>query len=98
MNTALPSRRATPPPWLKAGTVATAKSGLPSDFEILLAKADMEKDGSGRHPRLRHATPPPSPSPFQGGEAEIGKGPVDLFPAERAHRILVRPGRERGGG
>ena len=38
------------------------------------------------------------PSPFKGGEAEKEKGPVDLFPAERAHTILVRPGREQGGG
>ena len=41
--------------------------------------------------------PPNSPSPFTGGEAETGKGPVDLFPAERAHTILVRPGREWSG-
>ncbi len=39
-----------------------------------------------------------SPSPFKGGEAEKGKGPVDLFPAERAHTTLVRPGWEQGKG
>ena len=27
-----------------------------------------------------------------GGEAEKGKGPVDLFSAERAHMVIVRPG------
>ena len=32
------------------------------------------------------------------GEAETGKGPVDLFPAERAHMLLVCPGREQGKG
>ena len=42
------------------------------------------------------STNPPSPAPA-GGEAEAGKGPVDLFPAERAHRILVRPGGNRWG-
>lgn len=34
------------------------------------------------------------PLPLRG-EAETGKGPVDLFPAERAHMILVRTGREQ---
>ena len=29
----------------------------------------------------------------QGGEADLGKGPVDLFPAERVHTVLVHPGR-----
>ena len=32
-----------------------------------------------------------SPLP-PGGEAETGKGPVDLFSAERAQTILLRPG------
>ena len=32
-----------------------------------------------------------SPLP-EGGEAEIGKGRVDLFPAERAHFVLMCPG------
>ena len=27
-----------------------------------------------------------------GGEAETEKGPVDLSPAERARKILLRPG------
>jgi hypothetical protein len=40
-----------------------------------------------------------SPSP-RGVRRRIAKGPVDLLPAERAHTILVRPGREYrlGGG
>ena len=42
--------------------------------------------------------PTRGPSPLAGGEAETGKGPVDLSPAERAHVIFVRPGREQGGG
>ena len=34
-----------------------------------------------------------SPLPRNGGgEAETGKGPVDLFPAERAQMIFLRPG------
>jgi hypothetical protein len=33
-----------------------------------------------------------------GGEAETGKGPVDLFSAERAHMLLVRPGGNKGRG
>jgi very-short-patch-repair endonuclease len=32
-----------------------------------------------------------SPLP-KGGEAGLEKVPVDLFPAERAHTVLVRPG------
>jgi hypothetical protein len=39
--------------------------------------------------RYRSLLPP-------GGEAEIGKGPVDLSPAERAQMILLRPGRKQG--
>lgn len=39
-----------------------------------------------------------SPSPGTGGEAEKGNGPVDHFPAERAHMILVRPGGNKGRG
>ena len=31
-----------------------------------------------------------------GGEAEKGKSPVDLFPAERVRMILARPGGNKG--
>ena len=37
-----------------------------------------------------------TPSPLAGGEAETGKGPVDLFPAERVQMILLRPGGNNG--
>jgi len=33
-----------------------------------------------------------------GGEAENGKGPVDLFPAERVRMIHAHPGQETGWG
>ena len=42
-------------------------------------------------------TPSPYYSPAMRGEAETGKGLVDLFPVERAHSIRVRHGREQGG-
>ena len=40
------------------------------------------------------------PSPLTGGEAETGKGPVDLFPAERVREPSAHPGQTRqdGGG
>jgi zinc protease len=40
---------------------------------------------------IRRAATLGHPLPL-GGEAEKGKGPVDLFSAERAHMVLVRPG------
>jgi uncharacterized FAD-dependent dehydrogenase len=38
------------------------------------------------------------PSPFTGGEAETGKGPVDLFPAERVREPSAHPGQKRQDG
>ena len=38
------------------------------------------------------------PSPFMGGEAETGKGPVDLFPAERERGLSAHPGQKRKDG
>ncbi|MEK6550412.1 MAG: DEAD/DEAH box helicase family protein, partial [Pseudomonadota bacterium] len=38
-----------------------------------------------------------TPSPLAGGEAETGKGPVDLFPAERVRTIYAHPGGNNGG-
>jgi 23S rRNA (guanine2445-N2)-methyltransferase / 23S rRNA (guanine2069-N7)-methyltransferase len=38
------------------------------------------------------------PSPSKGGEAETGKGPVDLFPAERERGLSAHPGQKREDG
>ncbi len=38
------------------------------------------------------------PSPFTGGEAEIGKGPVDLFPPSGCASFPSTPGRKQDGG
>jgi type I restriction enzyme R subunit len=38
-----------------------------------------------------------TPSPLAGGEAETGKGPVDLFPAERVRTIYAHSGGNNGG-
>jgi hypothetical protein len=38
------------------------------------------------------------PSPFTGGEAETGKGPVDLFPAEQVRESSAHPGQKRQDG
>jgi hypothetical protein len=39
-----------------------------------------------------------SPSPLTGGEAETGKGPADLFPAERVRECSAHPGQEHWDG
>ena len=41
--------------------------------------------------------PTRGPSPLAGGEAETGKGPVDLFPAERVRMKFAHPGQEKMG-
>ena len=57
-----------------------------------------ESDLDDLYDYIARDVPCDTPSHLTGGEAETGKGPVDLFPAERVRELSVHPGQERDGG
>ena len=74
---------------------------LSASFILILMDLNP-RTGFTRISALATQTVRPCTAPDRGnsgkaqGEAEYDKGPADLCPAERAHRIFVRPGGNKG--
>ena len=76
-----------------ARSPATWKQDIEADLQLLAAARPTAVNLFWAIARMRqviHSLPTLPLKP--GGEADSGKGPVDLFPAERAHTVFVRPG------